>query len=471
MTGFQTFIRRKTFLTVSACVAIGFSAPHAFAGFEWIPQKKSAASKPKMAETAPVIEVQQSDNDLFLPLPSESDLDEPVANVAPASEPMVSPTQEPIMMAPPVRETAAPTRISVMPKEEPNSGAMAMKPAEKVLPPLEPMSEEELADDLQALKKPPFEMRKTRVVMPDDAPASARETTERENIIIAPIPSEAALEATQETAPDFVDFSDPVQNDNAYPDAVGFAKDVPLALALRQIVPADYAFSFGQNVNPGLRVSWNGGKAWNVVIADMLAPLGYSARISQKAVHIAHSEPDTMLAPNVPTTPYKLEPAAGTEQHTAAPQPVSRERNIKRVNIVDPGAENIEKPTLIEKVTNIFDTPKEESDVTEVIISDETQVASISAPAAPKITFWTAQAGASLKDTLAQWSASSDAELIWDAEHDYQLSSDFEAQGSFEKAVSLLIKHGVDAQNDTLDHSYVATSSDEKIKILITDKA
>ncbi len=53
----------------------------------------------------------------------------------------------------------------------------------------------------------------------------------------------------------------------------GFGNDMPLALALRQIVPAKYAFSFGDSVNLGARVSWKGGKPWNIVLGEALSPL------------------------------------------------------------------------------------------------------------------------------------------------------------------------------------------------------
>lgn len=67
----------------------------------------------------------------------------------------------------------------------------------------------------------------------------------------------------------------------------GFGSDMPLALALSQIVPADYAYSFRGNVNPGQRVSWSGGKPWNVVLNDALKSLNLKAIVSGKTVIIA----------------------------------------------------------------------------------------------------------------------------------------------------------------------------------------
>ncbi len=60
----------------------------------------------------------------------------------------------------------------------------------------------------------------------------------------------------------------------------GFGTDMPLALALRQIVPAKYAFSFDESVNLGAIISWTGGKAWNLVLEDALAPLNITYNVN-----------------------------------------------------------------------------------------------------------------------------------------------------------------------------------------------
>ena len=71
-----------------------------------------------------------------------------------------------------------------------------------------------------------------------------------------------------------------------YSDAVGFGRDLPLALALSQVVPAEYSYAFAQNVNVGTMVSWQGGKPWNVVLDEMLAPNGMKAEIQDGQIII-----------------------------------------------------------------------------------------------------------------------------------------------------------------------------------------
>jgi hypothetical protein len=71
-----------------------------------------------------------------------------------------------------------------------------------------------------------------------------------------------------------------------FTEAVGFGRDLPLALALSQVVPPEYSYAFARNVNVGTTVSWQGGKPWNEVLADMLAQNGMKADITDGQVVI-----------------------------------------------------------------------------------------------------------------------------------------------------------------------------------------
>lgn len=66
---------------------------------------------------------------------------------------------------------------------------------------------------------------------------------------------------------------------SAYPVVEGFGSDMPLVMALGQIVPAQYAYSFGKGVNPGVIISWEGGKPWDEVLNGVLTPLGVQMSI------------------------------------------------------------------------------------------------------------------------------------------------------------------------------------------------
>ncbi len=82
------------------------------------------------------------------------------------------------------------------------------------------------------------------------------------------------------------DLSRPAAAPGQYNEAVGFGRDLPLALALSQIVPPEYSYAFEKDVNVGTAVSWQGGKPWNAVLDDMLATSGMRAVIEGNQVTI-----------------------------------------------------------------------------------------------------------------------------------------------------------------------------------------
>ncbi|MCK6417688.1 MAG: hypothetical protein L6Q57_01965 [Alphaproteobacteria bacterium] len=102
----------------------------------------------------------------------------------------------------------------------------------------------------------------------------------------------------------------------------GFGADMPLALALRDVVPPQYAYSFAPGVNPGLRVSWQGGQAWPLVVDQMIAPLGLRSRVYGRTVVI---EPGVVNAPVMSVAPQAgaaLPPPVVIEAPPAAQAPV-----------------------------------------------------------------------------------------------------------------------------------------------------
>lgn len=92
----------------------------------------------------------------------------------------------------------------------------------------------------------------------------------------------------------------------------GFGSDVPLALALQQIVPADYSYGFATGVNPAIRISWDGGQPWNEVLQGALDAHDLAADITGQAVIIRTGRPLTVpvaravsAAPVVPAAPQR----------------------------------------------------------------------------------------------------------------------------------------------------------------------
>lgn len=75
----------------------------------------------------------------------------------------------------------------------------------------------------------------------------------------------------------------------------GFGSDLPLVIALQQVVPPGYQYSFAGGVSPGVSVSWEGGKPWQQVLSDMLGSHGLGYRLQGSTVVIGTFESPAMM--------------------------------------------------------------------------------------------------------------------------------------------------------------------------------
>ena len=66
----------------------------------------------------------------------------------------------------------------------------------------------------------------------------------------------------------------------------GFGKDVPLAFAVRQIVPNDYLVRFETGIDQNVLVSWSGADEWQSVLGAVTSPRGLSFRLDTQTVII-----------------------------------------------------------------------------------------------------------------------------------------------------------------------------------------
>ena len=68
--------------------------------------------------------------------------------------------------------------------------------------------------------------------------------------------------------------------------ADGFGKDVPLKVALLQILPPTLTAQFSQDVDAEQIVNWSGGKPWQAVLRDVVQPLHLRATVNGSVVRI-----------------------------------------------------------------------------------------------------------------------------------------------------------------------------------------
>lgn len=68
--------------------------------------------------------------------------------------------------------------------------------------------------------------------------------------------------------------------------AEGFGKNVPLKVALLQILPPTLTAQFSQGVDAEQTVDWSGGKPWQAVLRDVVQPLHLHATVGASTVRI-----------------------------------------------------------------------------------------------------------------------------------------------------------------------------------------
>ena len=448
-------VRRRSLRKILGIISIigtGFvfiTATNTQAGFEWVPAKKETSpmvTAPAPSPVAPVIiEPQDNAPTALMPAPISSKVDMapppavnmPPMDVQPAYEPqptikVIRPKQADLAPPPP-QETSQDKVIWSQEQRAIDAPAAAPEQIRRKRP-IRTVSEVAPPRTAAAVR--------TKIIMPDDAPESAMSKTsnaERLNV----------ENNISEKKPAIIIKSEPViteapMMDNAaavaYEQAVGFGSDMPLAYALTQIVPAGYAYSFASNVNPGQTVSWNGGKPWNEVVADMVAPLGLYAKIEGKKILVykllqpaKHSAVKTEPAPKAQIT-------AKAQATQAIDAPIELTKvETKRLNIKNP-TQNISaqpKETMV-KIERIAEA-QQINNVSDIEPAAGLEKASTNTSAYKDMQFWQGQKGASVKDLLNKWSDRADVDFVWDMKHDLTLSNNILINDNFENALKTVL--------------------------------
>ena len=162
----------------------------------------------------------------------------------------------------------------------------------------------------------------------------------------------------------------------------GVAKSVPLAVALRQVLPAGYTFSIDQGVDMGTTVSFQGGRPWRETVREMLIPSGLYMREKSRVVSIGF-KPDTSST------------AAVGSQVTVYPQAIAAS-NMSGFPVAVASSHNANGG-------------------------------------------WTAEHGDTLHKVLEDWCRRSHVEFDWLAEYDFPIEATASFNGTFEDAVRSLL--------------------------------
>ena len=523
---FSAFRKYPVRFTALAVVGFFLTATSTQAGFEWVPAAKTApapaeASPPPAVPASPVEEapMAQPPADELL-LPEDQTLSPIPGGDAPAAENVLAlpPEAQPVIRTKTFAQDA-PADLPVPDMGSPQDAAAAQA----------------ALDTKQEVMVPVT----THVVLPDDAPDSARENLPKDSVEIKPYvvpqdlatppstdittvtPIEAEVMAPAETAtPEAlpVEAAPAAQAAPSYATVEGFGSDMPLALALRDIVPDGYAYSFGRNVNPAAIVSWSGSKAWPEIISEMIAPLGLRAELNGNVV-VIRSNTQGAAVPQPEAAPA-VEPASGDKNtQSKTPEEFSADvYSIRRQIISDPGTKPAKQPEetldMIKELGLSENTdgpqpllpPEETTDAQKMEQGEKlalaepsagtpevsttttvTPLAEASSTDIPEIrvsandvpedaqasaqihTLWEAQKGDSLKRTLDDWSKKANFELVWESSHDYTIDSDILVTGDFQRAVKAVFSQGIESKQAPLMTFVAQDSKDQPSKIIIQD--
>jgi hypothetical protein len=335
--------------------------------------------------------------------------------------------------------------------------------------------------------------------------------------VAAPTEPVDAMPVSPALAPFAATAPTPVHTEFSGDVVAGFGRDLPLVIALQQVAPAGHQFSFASGVNPGVMVSWEGGKPWQAVLNDMLAPqgLGYqqqgnvivvgpfsteNAVLSPQAAEAAAqmsnmpyeddmSAPVSLTAPQAapveaapapaeaapapsgePVTIRRTRADAGSDSRTAGSQPAATAPAATQQAVMSyppetAGSRPVAVTSLPPSATQApLSTPPADLAVpppmnhtmspapeaaaapvplveTQAVAPAAPQAAQPSVAAAPQKAGapWGGTKGATLRDTLKNWSEAANVELYWSIDYDYKLKGDVNYAGSYDEAVGKLL--------------------------------
>ncbi len=246
----------------------------------------------------------------------------------------------------------------------------------------------------------------------------------------------------------------------------GFGTDLPLVIALQQVAPAGYQFSFAPGVDPGQRVSWQGGKPWGDVARDMLSAsgLGYELQDGHVLMVVPQgvSAPVPLLQtaqvtpPAAPRAPQAVETADVRRQK---PSPLigriraqlSREDSGVEARVAAETEQAVSVASMLSRDEALTGAPGE--DLSPIVLSlsgQQTPAPAMSMPvvrppvasaneAVLTASTWQADAGMTLRDVMQDWAGRAGVDLYWSIDYDYRLRQPVSIEGNFADATAQLL--------------------------------
>lgn len=267
----------------------------------------------------------------------------------------------------------------------------------------------------------------------------------------------------------------------------GFGNNIPLALALRRIVPANYAYTFGEGVDHNTPISWEGGQSWRTTLRRALQAKGLDMKIQNGAVRItkartrmtrssAHQATSSRQAVSKHrgrlTRPRSQQlqgqsrhaSGDGMQHYNTGDQSQSRTSRKSMAPVAVPtrlpGTRNAspQTPASGRAGTNHHGAARS---------AGAYENAATQSRALSRTYSFDADEGDSLRTTLQSWSQKAGVELRWEPAYDFTLRDDINMKGDFSKGVSQVLAQYRNAAPKP--HGRLHTTSDSGTPVLIIE--
>lgn len=353
------------------------------------------------------------------------------------------------------------TELEVAPKANPSPNVASKSVLPTVTRPVAPSP--------VSVTTPDFEQKKTIVIdgRDDGSPLDLRSfsnTEKQAHNFNAVAPTHQSSIAKNSSTPlrlalpEPRSFSEASSRENSlYQIAEGFGRDLPFAIAARQIVPEDYEFDMQDGVVSDTLVSWQGGKPWRDVLSEVASLAGLDFEVNSGVVSVfqQNKAQETLFAQTIDEMRSAVDAQIddGDTILTAADR---QEPSIAIVEVPD-----IEAVVAVEPETDVVeDSAFEEKKIARPLVrvqEDRNRVEPVkelpavafahpNATMATNNSVWFGARDSSLRAVLKDWSSKANVELYWDSEFDYPIRTNVVVEGTFEVAVRKLLEGFDEAQ-------------------------
>ncbi|GAB5387235.1 MAG: hypothetical protein Alpg2KO_02030 [Alphaproteobacteria bacterium] len=270
-------------------------------------------------------------------------------------------------------------------------------------------------------------------------------TGARASLYVAALALTASLAVSGSAHAAFEIVGDPNQPNRGNSVMVdGFGRDLPVEVVTEQVVPPQFAVSFGADVNRTEITSWQGGRPWRQVLGDSLAPLGLTFTESDRSILITRTvqavpAPHGMQQPGYHAHGGQMAhggqccaPHQPQAPVAAAPQPMHP--HAQQYNMAKGG----HAPAHPQYPAQHPGAQQYAAAKGDVMMHHAPAQPVQPMPQAPEE--WIAPGGSTLKNTLVQWGDRAGWAIAWDSERDYRLEASATFYGDFETAAANLLR-------------------------------